>query len=200
MQRDHRRRANRLGERQRPQVGVGVDDVEVGRSREDIGQHAQVQVRSDVHHLGSRHAITQRCADHRLQNGPRPRGAGGEQGDLVTGCGQPVTEIGDDALCPAVGGGRNVLVERGDLGDAHHEASFAVPCSGCEVAEARSIPARTLRTGVRRRSLRHQLGSAAGAWHRKDRGGTLVGGRGRLHAASLPWRLAAHASFPQVGA
>ena len=85
---------------------------------------------------------------------------------------------------PPYGGGGDILVERGDLGDAHQEASFAVLCGG-EVAEAGAVRVpqhceQEYVVGV----LWHQLGSAAGAWQpQRSRSATLVGGRGRLHAA-----------------
>ncbi len=131
--------------------------------------------------------IAQRRGDHGLQGRQRARRRGGEQGDIVAGGGEPVTEVGDDPLRTSVRGGRHVFVERGQLSDAHQEASFAVRLQWSQIAEAGSIPQPALGTGVRGRRQGHQ-GRLAQPGHRtaKIEVGTEIGGRRGLHGGSLP--------------
>ena len=121
---DHGRRVGQLGERERPHVGVGVDDVELVAAAVDVGQHPQVQVRAHLGHLLGVHPLAQRRLDEGLQPGRRVRATGGEQCDVVARCDEAVAEPGDHPLGAAVASRRDVLVQRGDLGDAHQPTSI----------------------------------------------------------------------------
>ena len=81
--RDHGRRVGQLDERQRPHVGVGVDDVELVAAAVDVGQHPQVEVRAHRGQLLGVHPFPQRRLDEGLQPGRCLRATGGEQRDVV---------------------------------------------------------------------------------------------------------------------
>ena len=118
----HRQQRGGFGgdrERQGPDVGVGVDDIEVALPGVDIGEQSQVGVRSDLDHLLSCHPLAQWTIDRGDELRGGMRSTSGEERHVVAGGDEAVAEGRDDPFGPAVAAGGHGLVQRCDLGDTH---------------------------------------------------------------------------------